>query len=440
VTRIHARWLALTLLGSALVAPRSARAHEFTMDAVMNAFVKVDEREAHLVVRVPIFALRHAGFPVTGRDIDVAGSGPAIQRALAMLRQDIMLWEDERQLVPSSAVGRLQLPSDRSFDKYKDALADAAGTPAPGTAIYVDQGFFDAHLTYPISSPHARFSIRTAVFPELAGFLKLAVRYLPPGEEGRAMVITSRSGQVSLNPAWYQAAAGFVGLGIAHILGGIDHLLFLLCLVIPFAGLRKVIPIVTAFTVAHSFTLIGSAYNLAPAGAWFPPFVETAIAASIVYMALENIVGADLMRRWLLTGLFGLVHGFGFSYGLKENLQFAGRHLLVSLFSFNVGIEIGQVMVLAVMLPALALVRRHALTGRVGIVILSALVAHTGWHWMIDRGDVLWKTEWPRFDGPALATLARWVAGILLAAAAVHLASRRAGAFFSRRLEQKRAS
>jgi len=440
VTRIHARWLALLFLGGALAAPRSARAHEFTMDAVMNAFVKIDEREAHLVVRVPIFALRHAGFPVTGRDIDVAGSGPAIQRALAMLRQDIMLFEEERQLAPSSAVGRLQLPSDRSFDRYKDALDDTAGTPAPGTVIYVDQGFFDAHLTYPISSPHSRFSIRTAVFPDLAGFLKLAVRYLPPGEEGRAMVITSRSGTVSLNPAWYQAAAGFVGLGIAHILSGVDHLLFLLCLVIPFAAFGQVIPVITAFTVAHSFTLIGSAFGLAPSGAWFPPFVETAIAASIVYMALENIVGSDLRRRWLLTGLFGLVHGFGFSYALKQNLQFAGRHLLVSLFSFNVGIEIGQVLVLAVMLPVLALARRRALAGRLGIIILSALVAHTGWHWMIDRGDVLLNTEWPRFDAQALATLARWVAGILLAAGAVRLAAPRAGAFFSRRLAQKRAS
>jgi hypothetical protein len=433
VTRPQTRWLALLLLGGVLAIPGMAPAHEFTMDAVMNSFVKIDEHEAHLVVRVPIFALRHAGFPANGRDVDVADSGRAIQRALAMLKEDIVIWEEEQQLIASSAVGRLQLPSDRSFDKYKDALADTAGTPAPGTVIYVDQGYFDAHLTYPISSPRSRFSIRTSVFPDIAGFLKLVVRYLPPGEDSRAMVITSRSGRVPLNPAWYQAAVGFVGLGIAHILSGIDHLLFLLCLIIPFATLGQVIPIITAFTVAHSFTLIGSAFNLAPSGVWFPPFVETAIAASIVYMALENIVGADLRRRWLLTGLFGLVHGFGFSYGLKENLQFAGRHLLVSLFSFNVGIEIGQVTVLVVMLPLLALLRKHALTGRVGVIILSALVAHTGWHWMIDRGEVLWKVEWPRLDAQALTTLARWVAGVLIAAGLVHFLGRRAAVLMARR-------
>src|SRR5207248_10950843 len=288
-----------------------------------------------------------------------------------------------------------------------------------------------AHVTYAIQSPHSRFTIRTTIAPELKDYLKLAVRYLPLGEQGRAMVITSRSGVVRLNPAWYQAASGFVGLGIGHILSGFDHLLFLFCLIIPFLRFRQVVGIVTAFTVAHSFTLLGSAYGLAPVGDWFPPFVETAIAASIVYMALENIAGANLGHRWLITGLFGLVHGFGFSYGLKENLQFAGRHLLVSLFSFNIGIEIGQIAVLCVMLPVLALLRRHALADRVGVIILSALVAHTGWHWMIDRGEILWQTEWPRLDAAALATLARWVAGVLVAAAAGRLLAR----WWGRRIE-----
>src|SRR5207237_3907648 len=214
-----------------------------------------------------------------------------------------------------------------------------------------------------------------------------------------------------LNPAWYQAGAGFVLLGVSHILSGIDHLLFLLCLVIPFLRLRQVVAIVSAFSVAHSFTLVGSAYGLGRGGERMPPFVESAIAASIVYMALENIVGVELRRRWLITGLFGLVHGFGFSYGLKENLQFAGHHLLVALLSFNVGIEIGQIGVLAVMLPVLALLRRSVLSGRVGVIILSALVAHTAWHWMTERADILWKTGLPPLDGAALMTLARWVAG-----------------------------
>jgi hypothetical protein len=188
-----------------------------------------------------------------------------------------------------------------------------------------------------------------------------------------------------------------------------------------------VLTIVTTFTVAHSVTLGASAFGLAPEGAWFPPFVETLIALSIVYMALGNIIGSTPRQRWLITGLFGLVHGFGFAYGLKESLQFAGKHLLVSLFSFNVGIEIGQILVLAVMLPVLSLLMRSVLVGRVGIVVLSALVAHVGWHWMVERGDVLWKVDWPRPDPTDLAMLARWVAALLLLGAAGWFIARRMG-------------
>ena len=117
---------------------------------------------------------------------------------------------------------------------------------------------------------------------------------------------------------------------------------------IPFRRFRSLVVIVTAFTVAHSITLIASAFGLAPGGLWFPPLIETLIAVSILYMALENIVGAmSVQRRWMLAFAFGLVHGFGFSFALRETLQFAGAHLVTSLLSFNVGVELGQLLVLA---------------------------------------------------------------------------------------------
>ena len=95
---------------------------------------------------------------------------------------------------------------------------------------------------------------------------------------------------------------------------------------------------------------------------------------SIVYMALENIVGARLERRWLIAFAFGLVHGFGFSFALRDQLQFAGSHLVTSLLSFNVGVELGQILVLAVSVPALALLFRRAVPERMGTIILSVLV------------------------------------------------------------------
>ena len=413
-----------------------AAAHDAPQRAVMNAFVKVEEHGAHLVVRVPLDLLSSVHFPMIGREIDLKTAGPASQRTLDGLAHDIAIWEGDAQLLVSSAKGRLSLPSDRSFASYQEAIAHVSEPLEPETVVYYDQGYFDAQLTYRIQSPGAGFSIRTLVAAELRDQVKLAIRYLPRDGASSAFLISPASGRVALNPAWYQAAGEFAVLGTEHILTGVDHLLFLLCFVIPLLSLRTVVPIVTSFTVAHSFTLLGSAYGVAPSGAWFPPFVETAIAASIVYMALENIVGADLGRRWLVTGLFGLIHGFGFSYGLKENLQFAGNHLVVSLLSFNVGIELGQLAVLAVMLPVLALVRRYVLAERVGVIVLSALVGHTGWHWMIDRGETLWKARWPKLDLAAFATLSRWAIGVLAAVLVIRWIARRAA---TRRLRNRSA-
>jgi hypothetical protein len=431
------RRVGFAAIASALVGAFPAAAHDVPQRHVMNAFLKLDERQAHLVMRVPLDVLPTVRFPATGREIDLAAAGPATQRALDGLAHDVALWEGETRLVATSASGRLSLPSDRSFERYEAARARIEAPVEPDVVIYYDQGFFDAYLTYSIHSRESQFSIRTLVNAELRDYVKLALRYLPADGMGSAFLISPSTGRIALNPAWYQAAGEFALLGVEHILTGIDHLLFLLCLVIPLLSLRQVVPIVTAFTVAHSFTLLGSAYGVAPEGAWFAPFVETAIAASIVYMALENILGADLRRRWVVTGLFGLVHGFGFSYALKENLQFAGRHLLVSLLSFNVGIEIGQLAVLAVMLAALAAGRRYLLAGRAGVIVLSAIVAHTGWHWMIERGEALRSVRWPRMDLAAFATVSRWVAGLLLAALAVRWVARHAGSMLQRNARRK---
>jgi hypothetical protein len=198
-------------------------------------------------------------------------------------------------------------------------------------------------------------------------------------------------GVLRMNPRWYHAAWSFVRLGFQHILDGIDHLLFVLCLVLPFRRLKPLIGIVTAFTVAHSITLIASSLGWAPDALWFPPLVEVLIAASIAWMALENIVLASknqtarLQRRWLLAFGFGLIHGFGFAFALRESLQFAGSHLALALLSFNVGVELGQVAVLLAAIPLLSLLYSRVVAERTGIIIISAFITHSAWHWLGDR-------------------------------------------------------
>jgi hypothetical protein len=164
---------------------------------------------------------------------------------------------------------------------------------------------------------------------------------------------------------------------------------------------------VTSFTVAHSITLLASALGFAPDWGWFPPLIETLIAVTIVFMALENIAGSNAGRRWIYAFCFGLIHGFGFSFALREQLQFAGDHLVTSLLGFNIGVEIGQLTVLCVLVPALNLLFRYVVAERMGVIILSALVAHTGWHWMLDRGAVLAKYPPPTLDAAFVASLMR---------------------------------
>jgi hypothetical protein len=170
------------------------------------------------------------------------------------------------------------------------------------------------------------------------------------------------------------------------------------------------VPIVTSFTIAHSITLIASALGLAPGALWFPPLIETLIALSIVFMAFENIIGAKLGRRWMIAFGFGLIHGFGFSFALSESLQFAGAHLLTSLLSFNVGVEFGQLFVLAITVPLLEILFRKWLPELMGTIALSALLAHTGWHWMTERGGELLQYNFtaPVMSAAFAATLLRW--------------------------------
>ena len=104
------------------------------------------------------------------------------------------------------------------------------------------------------------------------------------------------------------------------------------------------------------------------------------------------------------------MHGFGFSFALRDTMQLAGSHLLTSLLSFNVGVELGQVAVLAVLLPALALLFRFVVAERIGTIILSAIVAHTAWHWMTERFGVLrqFRFEWPVIDAMFWVGVMRW--------------------------------
>jgi len=396
-----------------------ASAHDIPNDVTVQAFLKPEGQRISLLVRVPLRACRDVDFPTREPGyLDLARADAALRDAATLWVSDnVELYEaDQRLRDPRVIAARVSLESERVSDSFEDAVIHVTGPKlSSDTDLYWNQGLLDVLFEYSIKSDESRFSIRPD-FARLGLRVVTVLRFLPPGGAVRAFEFDGDPGLVRLDPRWHQAALRFVKAGFFHILDGTDHLLFLFCLVIPFRRFRPLVMVVTAFTIAHSITLIASAYNLGPDALWFPPLIETLIAVSIVYMALENIVGSNVQRRWMIALGFGLVHGFGFSFALRQTLQFAGSHLLTSLLSFNIGVELGQLLVLALLIPALKILFRFVVAERMGTIILSALVAHTGWHWMIDRGERLRQFGWSAVTTAQLVGLMRWLIVILILA------------------------
>jgi hypothetical protein len=435
---------AASLLVVSLAGMQASQAHEIPSDVTVRMFLKPEGRQLEVLVRVPLEAMRDIEFPTFGPGyLEIDNAASALRdAALLWLANDIILYADGRRLPsPTLEAVRVSLPSDRSFADYAPAAAHLTAPPLP-TSLQLpwQQAMLDARFVVPIGHAAGRF----AVYPRLARLglrVTTVVHLVTSSGTSRVLELDGDPGVVELDPSWRQSFVRFLGQGFRHILDGIDHLLFLLCLVVPiYRDWRGLGVTVTAFTIGHSVTLAGSAYDLAPDALWFPAFVETAIAASILVVALLNIavaVGpgafpwgqrtrlsraqtpaspqtspssaqtplsspqtpaarATALARavsWRSQAVialgFGLVHGFGFSFALRHTLQLAGDHVPAALLSFNLGIELGQLLAVLLLIPACYFLFRWVVAPRFGTIVLSVIVAHTAWHWLLERFTVL---------------------------------------------------
>ena len=178
-----------------------------------------------------------------------------------------------------------------------------------------------------------------------------------------------------------QVARDYVVLGVEHIWTGLDHLAFLLALVLVATSLRQMLVIVTGFTLAHTITL-----TLAALGVLSPPaaLVEPAIALTIAYAGFENLWRPSPRRRLIITTSLGLVHGFGFA-GLLLDLGLPKDHLITALVCFNGGVELGQAAIVAVVLPLLLKAHRWEAWQRRGVPGLSIAIGLAGVGWFLQR-------------------------------------------------------
>ncbi len=177
----------------------------------------------------------------------------------------------------------------------------------------------------------------------------------------------------------------FFLLGVRHIVTGYDHLLFLFGLLVVCRTPRSALLLITCFTLAHSLTLALSTFGLVDLPS---QFVEATIAASILYVGIENVIRRDgvLRGRWLLTFVFGLIHGLGFASVLHEmGIARHGTGAVIPLVAFNSGVEAGQLAIAAVVLPVIWQLRRRPVFLRVGVPACSALVAASGAYWLLER-------------------------------------------------------
>ena len=203
---------------------------------------------------------------------------------------------------------------------------------------------------------------------------------VPPGATTRAAT-TSTAIAPATQP---RSRVSFFMLGVGHIASGYDHLLFLAGLLLVCDRFRQAAGVITLFTVAHSITLALAALGIVRLSS---RVVEPAIAASIVYVAIENIFGTHRFAwRALVTFSFGLVHGLGFAAALRDaGVGSTAAGLIGPLLKFNLGVEAGQLCVAAVLLPILLLLKRQSNASKKWVYISSVMVAAIGGYWLVTR-------------------------------------------------------
>jgi len=205
----------------------------------------------------------------------------------------------------------------------------------------------------------------------------------PAAHEAGNPVVNSSEASISHNQAHgslWTTIREFLPIGIEHILTGYDHIAFLLALIVIGLSLKEALKIITAFTVAHSITLLLAALQIVSLES---RFVESVIALSICYVAVENILKKKVNYRWLIAFVFGLVHGFGFASALQE-LIVGKSNLLLSVLSFNAGVEIGQLTIVCALMPVLYLLKKQ-FESRIITMGASVSIFIFGFTWLIER-------------------------------------------------------
>ncbi len=288
----------------------------------------------------------------------------------------------------------LEQPPFSSLDEVKRAFASDGVFPYSDPKIYVGATVTDLLLRYRHDAAVDTYSFRSAFNPNLEGqesTANLILDYFPGNVRVHRLTGLLNDAVEIRNSEW-AAILAFVRQGTVHILEGLDHVLFVLCLTLGAAGLTGLLWRITGFTLGHTVTLVLGFFGFVPKGEWFIPSVETAIALTIIYAASLLILHSERHRpnsaaMFTVTTGIGLIHGLGFSFVLHELLLPGNVHLWKSLISFNIGVELGQVLIVLCVWGVLRAIARFAPSAITPVrwCVAAACIAPASF-WAFERG------------------------------------------------------
>lgn len=343
--------------------PRAA-AHQINLS---NARIEVG---ADRVVRVEV-ALK-------GSDVDrVAGT---------------KVFDEQKGLVDAARLAAASGPI-AAYVTSRASVRAADGTPCRAGPVQVDpdQDGVTARLAWSCQQVDGDLIYRSTVLVDVDPSAKQVV-LIGSGQHASQALLDASQTELTLTappPDLLEVIRRYVEAGSEHIFLGYDHIAFLIAIVLWARKLWPVVKIVTAFTLAHAITLSLASLRIVVIPT---SIVEPAIAASIVYVAVENFFSRDVDRRWRDTFAFGLIHGFGFASALQQFGLPRGA-VVPALGAFNVGVELGQVAIVSMVIPALASLdrllaaARDKAPSRTGTLVysLSAVIAILGVYWILQR-------------------------------------------------------
>ena len=290
-------------------------------------------------------------------------------------------------------------PDFATLDDAKQSFQHTQSFNALEQGVYVGDATVDVLLRYTSQDAVYQYALSSSLNPGLPDqdeTANLVLDYSPSGVQVfRARGLLNQP--IVVTRSVFDAVLTFVKEGIKHILDGLDHILFVICLVLGSMHLRPLIWRVTGFTIGHSITLSIGFFGFVPTAAWFVPAVETGIALSIIYVAIVA-VAADLKpgfqqekSEWsvvAITGLIGLLHGLGFSFVLQHILQVTSPNIWQSLLAFNLGVEIGQLLIVIVAWTAFYLISLLGVkAAQINRYLVASVCILTSLYWVVERGS-----------------------------------------------------